>query len=319
MQFRSVIFTLIALMACAIAAAQSYPARPIRIIVPFAPGGGLDITARLIAPKLSESLGKPVVVDNRPGAGGAIGLEFAARATPDGHTMAILSASHLIQDMLGRSKFDFMRDFAPVTEVVSSPYVFAVYPGLPVATISELVTYAKSNAGKLNYVSAGNGTLQQLSMELFNQAVGVKVLEVPYKGLGPAFPDIFSGRVQMMMSSLASLAPHIRAKLLHALAVTSRVRSAVMPEVPTMIEAGVPGFVVTQWQGLVMPAAAPVAIIERVQRDVGKALQSADIAAILANDGTQAVGSSPQQFRSALKAEREKWAAVIRQAGIKAD
>lgn len=318
MRFRSILIA-ITLMVCGSAAAQSYPARPIRLIVPFAPGGGLDITARLISPKLSENLGKPVVVDNRPGAGGAIGLELAARATPDGHTMAILSASHLIQDLLGKSKIEFMRDFAPVTEVVSTPYVFAVYPGLPVATISELVAYAKSNAGKLNYASAGNGTLQQLSMELFNQGVGVKVLEIPYKGLGPAFPDIFAGRVQMLMSSLASLAPHIRAKLLRALAVTSSERTAVLPDLPTMIEAGVPGFIVTQWQGLVMPAATPAAIVEQVQRSVAKALESRDVATFLANDGTQPVGSSPQRFRSSLEAEREKWAKVIRQAGIRAD
>lgn len=318
MRYASLVTALIILIGCGSAAAQSYPARPVRIIVPFAPGGGLDVTARLISPKLSESLGWPVVVENRPGAGGAIGLELAARATPDGHTMAILSASHLIQDILGKSRFDFRRDFAPLSEVLASPYVFAVYPGLPVKTVSELVAYAKSHAGKLNYVSAGNGTLQQLSMELFNQAVGVKIVEVPYKGLGPAYPDIFAGRVQMMMSSLASLAPHIRAKRLHALAVTSSARAPVLPELPTMVEAGVPGFIVAQWQGLVMPAATPAAIVERVQREVAKALRYPDIAAFLANDGAQAVGSSPKQFRSSLEADRKKWAKVVQQAGIRA-
>jgi tripartite-type tricarboxylate transporter receptor subunit TctC len=319
MQLNHVVIALISLWDCSMAFAQNYSLRPLRLIVPFAPGGGLDITARLISSKLSESLGKSVVVDNRPGAGGAIGLELTARSNPDGNTMAILSASHLIQDLIGKSRFDLMRDFAPVTEIIATPYVFVVHPALPAKTVSTLVAYAKSNAGKLNYVSAGSGTLQQLSMELFNLAVGIKVLEVPYKGLGPSFPDIFAGRVQMMMSSLAALSPHIRAKLLHAIAVTSSERTGIFPELPTMIEAGVPGFIVNQWQGLVMPAGTPSPIVNRIQSEVLKSLQHRDLALFLSNDGSQPVGSSAQQFKSSLVAERAKWETVISQSGIRTD
>lgn len=301
------------------ATAQDYPVRPIRFIVPFAPGGGLDITARMLAPKLLASLGKPIVVDNRPGAGGAIGLELTARATPDGYVMAMLSASHVIQNVVTQPRFDVLRDLAAVTEVIASPYVLVVYPGLPVKSVSELVGYAKANPGRLIYASAGPGTLQQLGMELFAHSMHVSLIEVPYKGLGLMLPDIFAGRTQTMMSSLASLMPHIRAKSILALAVTSSERTTVLPELPTMIEAGVPGFVVNQWQGIVMPAATPRKIVDTVQRHVAQALQSNDIVAFLTQDGTKIVGNSPEQFSAVLAAERKRWANVVRETGIRID
>ncbi len=273
----------------------------------------------MLAPKLFASLGKPIVVDNRPGAGGAMGLELTARATPDGHIMAMLSASHVIQDVVTQPKFDVLRDLAAVTEVIASPYVLVVYPGLPAKSVNELVGYAKANPGKLIYASAGTGTLQQLGMELFAQSMRMSLTEVPYKGLGPMLPDIFAGRTHTMMSSLASLMPHIRAKSLLALAVTSSERAAVLPELPTMIEAGVPGFVVNQWQGIVMPAATHRRIIDTVQRHVAQALQSRDIVAFLAKDGTTIVGNSPEQFGAVLAAERKRWANVVRETGVRAN
>lgn len=308
-------------VACAVTSqftmAQSYPSRPIRFIVPFPPGGGLDITARLVAPRLSEYLGKPVVIDNRPGAGGAVGLDIASKATADGHTVVMASASHVIQALLARSGFDFFRDLAPVSEIIATPYLLVTYPRLPVKTVGELVAYAKAHPSKLNYASAGNGTLQQLAMELFIHSTGIQALHVPYKGFAPALTDVMAGRAHMLMSSLAALAPHIRAKTIHALAVTSAERSPVLPEVPTMAEAGVAGFVVDQWQGALAPAGTPPPIVERLHREIARALQQPEVASFLAKDGSQAIGSSPRQFRAKLEAERTKWAGAIRQAGLK--
>ncbi len=297
--------------------AQDYPARPLRFIVPFVPGGGLDITARLIAPGLAQSLGKQVVIDNRPGAGGAIGLEMAARATPDGHTFVMVSASHVIQAVLGMGNFDFFRDLAPVSEVIATPYVFVAYPNLPARSIKELVAYAKSNPGKLNYGSAGNGTLQHLSMELFLQAMNIQALQVPYKGVAAALPDLFSGRTHIMMSSLSALAPQVRAKTLMALAITTRERNPALPDLPTMIEASVPGYDVTQWQGMLITSGTPAAITARLQRDIARTVKQPEVAAHFASDGSTAVASTPAEFKIALDSERKKWGAVIKRAGIK--
>lgn len=297
--------------------AQDYPSRPIRFIVPFAPGGGLDITARLVAPGLSEALGKPVVVDNRPGAGGAVGIGIAAKSTPDGHIMVMVSASHVIQAILLKSSFDFFRDLEPVTEIIASPYLVISYPGLPVKTVGDLVRHAKANPGKLVYGSAGNGTLQHLAMELFLQGAGIEALHVPYKGLGPALPDLYAGRAHIMMSSLASLAPHVRSKSIRALAITSSERTPVFPEVPTMVESGVGGFVVEQWQGTLVPAGTPRAVVEQLRREIVKTLKRPEMVAYLAASGAKAVGSTPQQFRAKLEAERAKWSTVITRAGLK--
>ncbi len=299
------------------ARAQEYPTRPLRFIVPFVPGGGLDVTARLIAPGMAQALGKQVVIDNRPGAGGAIGLEMAARATPDGHTFVMISASHVIQAVLGLGNFDFFRDLAPVSEVIATPYVFVAYAALPARSIKDLVAYAKANPGKLNYGSAGSGTLQHLSMELFLQAMNIQALQVPYKGVAAALPDLFSGRTHIMMSSLSALAPQVRAKTLMALAITSRERNAALPDLPTMIESGVPGYEVTQWQGVLITAGTPAAITARLHGDIARAVKQPDVATHLANDGSTVVASTPVAFKMALATERKKWSAVIQRAGIK--
>ena len=301
------------------AAAQDYPLRPLRFIVPFVPGGGLDLTARLIAPTMAQSLGKQVVIDNRPGAGGTMGLEMTARATPDGHTFIMASASHVIQAVMGIGNFDFFRDLAPVSEVIATPYVLVACPGLPARSVKELVAYGKSNPGKLNYGSAGNGTLQHLSMELFLQAMNIQALQVPYKGVAAALPDLFSGRTHIMMSSLSALSPQIRAKTLMALAITSRERSPALPDLPTLIEAGVPSYDVTQWQGVLITAGTPAAIPARLQREIARAVKQPEVATHFANDGSTAVASTPAVFGTTLNTERKKWGAVIQRAGIKAN
>jgi tripartite-type tricarboxylate transporter receptor subunit TctC len=297
----------------------SLPAKPIRFIVPNPPGGGLDITARLIAPKLSQSLNRTFVVDNRGGATGVIALETTARATPDGSTVIIISASQEIHALINKTPYDFFRDFAPVSNIVASPYLLAVWPGLPAKSVKELIGYAKANPERLNYASAGNGSLQQLATELFANSVGIKVIHVPYKGVAAALPDFFSGRTQIMMSSLATFAAHIRAKTLRALAVTTVQRTPVFPDLPTMIEAGVPGFDVAQWHAMLAPAGTPQGVLATIHRAIADALKQPDVAAFLANDGTEAVGSSPQEFAAYLKVEREKWAKVIKQAGVQPD
>lgn len=300
------------------AAAQDYPQRPLRFLVPFAPGGGLDITARLLAPGMSQSLGKQVVIDNRPGAGGVIALEMAARATPDGHTFIMASASHVIQAVMGIGGFDFFRDLAPVTEVIATPYILVTWPGLPARSVKELVAYAKANPKKLNYGSSGNGTLQHLATELFLQQMGVDALHVPYKGVAAVLPDLFAGRTHMLMSSLSALGAHVRAKTLTALAISTRHRSPAWPDLPTMIEAGVPNYDVTQWQGVLITSGTLAAIVERLQRDIARAAKLPEVANVFAADGSTTVVSEPALFKSALETERKKWHEVVKRAGIKA-
>ena len=306
----------IAMLLLPAAQAQDYPARPIRMLAPVAPGGGLDVIARILAPSLSENLGKSVVVDNRPGASGAIAMEITAHAVPDGYTLAIFSVSQVIYAELNKANYDMFRDFAPVSQVASAPYVLAVYPQLPAATVGELIAYAKANPGKLTYASSGVATLQQLSTEMLASIAGVKFTHVPYKGVGAAFPDLISGRTSMTISSVASLAGMFRGKFLRPLAVTTDKRTAMLPEVPTMIEAGIPGFLVTQWHGIVAPAGTPRAIVERLHRELVKSLRNPDAATRLAADGTESVGSTPEQFAAHMKAERTKWIQAIKQAGI---
>ena len=296
--------------------AQNYPTRPIRLLTPVVPGGGLDFIARLLVPSLSETLGKSVVVDNRPGASGAIALETTARAAPDGYTIAIFSVSQVIYPELNKTSFDMFRDFAPVTQVAAAPYVLVVYPQLPANNVSELIQYAKANPGKLTYASSGVATLQQLAAELFASTVGIKLIHIPYKGIGAAYPDMIAGRTHMTISSVAALSGVLRSNLLKALAVTTPQRTSTLPDVPTMIEAGIPGFIVTQWHGIVAPAGTPKPIVERLYQAIAKSLKQPDVSTRLSADGTDAVGSSPEQFAAHMKAERAKWTQAIKQARI---
>ncbi len=302
----------------AMAAAQNYPTRPIRLLCPIAPGGGLDVIARGIAPPLSENLKTSVVVDNRPGASGAIAMEVTAHAAPDGYTLVIMSVTAVVFPELNKTAYDMFRDFAPVSQISAAPYVLAVYPGLPANTVSEFVAYAKANPGKLTYASSGISSLQQLSTELFASMTGTKFVHIPYKGVGAAFPDLIAGRTQLTISSTASLGGMFRSKYLRPIAVTTTQRTAQLPDVPTMIESGVPGFVVTQWHGLLAPANTPPAIINRLYQGVAAVLKSPDVIARLAADGAEPVGSTPAQFTAHMKTERTKWIKAIKDSGISA-
>jgi tripartite-type tricarboxylate transporter receptor subunit TctC len=313
---RGLVAGLIFCASASAALAQNFPTRPLRIIVPTVPGGGLDFVARLVGPKLTESMGQTVVVDNRPGASGVIGLELTARATPDGYNLMVISATHVIYSTLNRTSFDLFKDFAPVSQVTAANYVLVVNPPLAPRSVRELIAYAKSNPGKLNYASSGVGSLQHLATEFLGAIEGVQFTHVPYKGVGAALPDLVSGRIQMTMSSITSMIPHIRAKRLRPLAVTGTGRAPVLPEVPTMIEAGVKDFVVTQWIGVIAPAGTPRRVTERLYQEFSKALKQPDVAARLARDGTDPVGSPPREFAAFMREESVQWLKVARQAGI---
>jgi len=299
--------------------AQNYPAKPIRLIVPLAPGGGMDTVARGIAIKLNESLGQAVVVDNRGGGGGSIGAELVAHAAPDGYTLLMMSATAVIHPLMYKAQYDPVRDFTPVSQVTTQPYVIVVNPAVPVMSVAELIVYAKSNPGKLNYASAGNGSLIHLASELFKSMTGVQMVHVPYKGIGAAYPDLIGGHIQLIFASIISALPLIQSQRLRALAVTGVQRAKALPDLPTVAEAGVPGFAVTQWYGVQAPAGTPRSIVERLNREIVKTLQLAEVAARLASDGAEAAGGSPQQFAALIRAERERWARVIKQAGIRGD
>ena len=293
---RGLVVLLLAVAVLGSASAQTYPNRPVRFLVPTNPGGGLDVIARIVSPALTEGLGKSVVVDNRGGASGAIALETTARAASDGYTMMIFSVSQILNAELTKPAYDLFRDFAPVSQIAAAPYVLTVHPNLPPRTMSEFIAYAKARPGELNYASSGYGTLQQLALELLSLQVGIKLTHVPYKGVGQAFPDLLSGRTQLTMSSVASMSNLIRSKGVRAVAVSTEKRTAQLPEVPTMIESGVPGFVVTQWHGVIMPAKTSGEIVKRMQEEIVKALKHTDVISKLTADGTDAVGSTPQQF-----------------------
>jgi tripartite-type tricarboxylate transporter receptor subunit TctC len=310
----------LSLAACVLdAAAEDYPTKPIRLVVPLAAAGGMDTVARGVGMKLTENLGQTIVVDNRGGAGGSIAAELVAHSAPDGYTLIMVSATAVIHPLMYRARYDAIRDFAPVSQVSTQPYVIVVHPSLPVKSVAELVAYAKSNRGKLNYASAGNGSLIHLTGELFKVATGVEMVHVPYKGIGAAYPDLIAGQVQLTFASIISALPQIKAQRLRALAVTGPRRVQAAPELPTVAESGVPGFAVTQWYGILAPAGTRRALIERLNGELVKVLRQAEVTSRLAGDGAEAVGSSPQQFAAHIKAERDKWAQVIKQAGIRAD
>jgi tripartite-type tricarboxylate transporter receptor subunit TctC len=297
----------------------AYPVKPLRIIVASGTGGGLDIVARMLAPILGAGMGQSIVVDNRAGASGSIGVELAAHAPPDGYTVVFLSATSVGYAALYQPRYDLGRDFAPVSQVTAGPYVLVVTPALAARSVSELIAYARSVPGKLNYASTGNGSLVHLATELLAVTEGLKLVHVPYKGLAAAYTDVLAGQIDMTFALLGSAFPLIRNQRLRALAVTGAERAHSAPELPTMIESGVAGFTVTQWHGLLAPRGTPQPAIARLHREIVRALQRPEVAARFAADGTDAVGSTPAQFAAHLEAERKKWSQVIEQAGIRAE
>ena len=301
------------------AQAQAWPNKPIRMTVASGPGGGLDLVARLVGAPMAEGLGQNVVVDNRPGASGSIAAEVSAVAAPDGYTLMVLSASLVVHGVVHKTRYDLLRDFEAVSQIAASPYLLTIYPGLPVYSVKELIAYAKANPGKLNYASTGPASLAHLSGELFAMKTGTQLVHIPYKGVGAGLPDMLSGRTQMSFFSGGSVSGQIRQQKLKPLAVASPSRSKLTPDLPTMIESGVPDFVVTQWHGVLAPRGTPRAIIDRLHAEVVKAVQRPEVASRLATDGTEPVGSSPKEFAAFLKSERDQWAKVAKAAKIQAD
>jgi tripartite-type tricarboxylate transporter receptor subunit TctC len=308
------------LSALAGAASAQYPSHPVRFIVPSAVGGGTDIIARAIALKLSESLGAQFVVENRPGAGQMIGIELAAKAPADGYTILMAASTLAINPIMYKAvPYDPVRDFAPITQAATLPNVVVVHPSLPVKSISELIAYAKAHPGQLNFASAGIGTSPQMSIELLKSMAGIDMVHIPYKGTAPGVVDVLAGQVLVMAPNVLTALPHIKSGKLRALAVTSPKRSAALPDVPTVAEAGLPGYDSTQWYGVLAPAGTQREIVARLHGAIARALRDEEVGRRLAADGAEPVGSSPEEFTAFIKSETEKWAKVARAAGIKAE
>jgi tripartite-type tricarboxylate transporter receptor subunit TctC len=307
------------LLAVTPAHAQSFPTRPVRILVPLSAGGGMDAVTRALAQKLGDAFGQTVVVDNRPGAGSQVALEIVAAAAPDGHTLMMASTTPIIHPLLYKSRFDLARDFAPVSQVTAQGYVLTIHPSVPAKSLLELVQHLKANPGKLNFSSSGIGSPIHMAGELFQIATGTRMIHIPYKGMGAAYTDMVGGRVQIGFPTIISSIPHIQAGRLRPLAVTPAKRVAAVPDIPTFAEAGVKGVVVVNWYGLVAPARTPAAVVERIAKETHAAMHSAEITKRLAGEGSDPVGSSPSQFAAHIRSEQEQWSRVIKQAGIRGE
>lgn len=300
------------------AAAQSYPSKPIRLVVPFPPGAYTDTVARLVAQGLSEKVGQPVIVENRAGAGGNIGADFVAKAPPDGYTLLMGTiASAISMSAYAKLQYDLVRDLAPVILVVTVPNVLVANPHVPARSPGELIELARSRPGKLDYASSGNGGAPHLAGEMFKTRTGTSLVHVPYKGIGPALTDLIGGQVSLMFTSLDSAIGHIRTGKLKALAVTSAKRSSLLPEVPTMAESGLPGFEIVAWGGILAPAGTPKDIINLLNDQIGKLLRSPEVARRFLEFGAEPAPGTPEEFSRFIGREIEKWAQVVKTAGVK--
>ncbi len=306
-----------AMIGSIVAAAQSYPARPVRVIVPFPPGGGSDILARVIAEKLSERLGQQFIVDNRPGAGGTRGSDLAAKAAADGHTMIVNSSSALVigPNLVRKPPYDPLRDFSAIILIAAAPNVLVVHPSIPARSVKDLLALAKKRPGELNYASNGAGTLSHLTGELFKLRGGIDMLHVPYKGGPPAVTDTVAGHTSVLFAAFPTVAPQVRAGRLRALAVSSAKRAAAAPELPTVAET-LPGFESSQWWGLFGPAGTPDGIVDKLNAEMQKILVLPDVKKRLAADAAEPLGGTPAECVAFLRSENEKWRRVIREAGL---
>ena len=297
--------------------AANYPHKPIRFIVPFAPGAGTDITARTIAQKLSEKWGHQVVTDNRTGAGGAIGVDFAAKATPDGYTICLISASNSVNSATNSTlPYDLVKDLQGISQATSLFYVVYIHPSVPAKTLKELIAYAKANPGKLNFGSSGSNTLQHFAGELFNHMAGVKNVHVPYKGTAAVIPAMLSGEVQLGFGSLIGTRSQIQAGRLRGIAITAAKRSPSI-DLPTVAESGVPGYEVDQWYGVITSSQVPKPIVRKLNAGIVEALRQPDVATRLAADGSTPIGSSPEQFNAHIKSEIAKWQRLVKEANLR--
>ena len=302
-------------------AAQGFPVKPVRIVVPFPPGGGVDIVARVIGPRLAAQYGQQVIVENRAGAAGIIGTEFTARSAPDGYTWALATLGNLAANkhLYAKMTVDPLKDLAPVTQVVDVHFVMVAHPSLPVRNVKQLIALAKSRPGDIVYSSSGAGGAPHLGGELFNRLAGVNIRHVPYKGSGPSFADLLGGHVQMTYDSMLQSLPYIRDRKLVALGILGPKRVAALPDLPTIAEQGVPGYALTNWFGMVVPAATPRDLIARIHVDVTKTLQDKEIRDKIVGMGADVVGNTPEQFAKFWRDESDKWAKVIKEANIRAE
>ena len=314
------LFTVVAAANTTAVSGQAYPTKPIRMIVPFAPGGGTDNLARMLSKKISETFEQSVVVDNRGGAGGIVGTELAAKAAADGHTILMTSSAHtIIPATYGTLPYEPLKDFAPISLLTAQPYLMVVHPSVPANSVKDFIVLAKSRPGQLNYASGGNGTAPHLAAELLKSSTGIDLVHVPYKGGGPAVIAIVSGEVAVLFSSLPTTLPQVQAGRLKMLAISSAKRSAVLPSLPTLAESGVPDFEVINWYGLLAPARTPRPIIDKLHDTTVRLLRAPDMLARLTSDGTDAVGETPEHFRDYLAMELTKWDKLGRAIGLKAD
>ena len=313
---------LAAVIAAAAAAvgAQSYPVKPVRVVVPFPPGSGVDITTRLYAPRLSEALGQPVIADNRAGAAGNVGAEAVARAAPDGYTLLVAPASIAIgQTLYQKLPFDLMRDFQPVAMLASVPFVLVVHPSLPVKSVKDLLAFARARPGQVNYASTGNGSSPHLTAEMLKMQARIDVVHIPYKGTPQAVTDLLTGQVSFMFANALSVLPQVNAGRLRALAVTSAKRSAATPQLPTVAESGLPGFESGTWFAVLAPAATPRDAVTRLSAEVSRLTQHPDIREKLAAQGAEAVTMNPEQTAAHVKSEIAKWGKVVKASGAKVE
>lgn len=312
------------LVACAAplaiaAEADSWPAKPVRLIVPFPPGGSNDTIARMAAAQLTERLGKQMIVDNRPGAGGLLGTEAVAKAAPDGYTLLVVSAAYAYNPYIYKLPYDQEKAFTPVALMGTGPSGLAVNPSLPVKSAKELVALAKAKPGQINYASAGPGSFQHLSTELFKIMAGVNIVHIPFKGGGPAMIDVIAGNTQMCMGSLLQMIPHMQSKRLRVIGTGGAKRSPTLPDVPTIAESGVPGYEANNWWGIVAPTGTPQSVISRLDKEVAAVVASAETKKRLQSEGAEPRHMPPPEFGKFIKTEMNKWAKVVKEAGIKGE
>ena len=314
------LFALLLLTLTGLGHAQTWPTRPIKLVVPFAAGGTTSILGRAMADKLAPLLGQPVVVDNRPGAGGNVGMDAVAKSEPDGYTLLMGPIGLAINPALySKMSFDPLRDLAPIGLYAGVPNLLVVHPSVPAQSLKELIALFKANPGKYNYASNGNGTSSHLAAEMLKSSAGVDIVHIPYKGGAPAMADLLAGQVTMLFDQMPAVLPQVKGGKVRALGVSSAQRSAAAPEVPSLAEAGLPGFDMTVWFGLLAPARTPPAVLQRVNAEMGKVLQDPEFRTFLAGLGVSPLGGSPEAFASFMQAETQRWAQVVKASGARID
>jgi len=323
MKHHVIVFGGALLLACSapLFAASVFPAKMVRLVIPFPPGGGTDILGRPMAQKLSEKWGQQVVVDNRAGAGGNVGTELVAKSPPDGYTIELgTNGTHAVNHSLyAKPNFHGVRDFAAITMVATTPNVLVLHPSVKATTIKELISLAKSSPGQINYASPGAGTPPHLAAEIFSSMANIRLVHIPYKGAGPAATDLLGGQVQMMIANAPVVLPHIKAGKLRALGTTSVKRPSILPDVPTIAESGLPGYEADTWYGMFAPAGTPRDIVQKLNADIAQVLFSTEIRELYASQGAEVIGNGADQFAAQVRTESEKWAKVIRDIGLKVD